>query len=187
MSLFQFNIQVDNKQAKDCAIKSVAANRAIDITVYKRLEEILPRLEDLGTYFLISDGRWSSYQVLNYYLDQMPAADVWISTYGINERAMRNLINRKESGNINNLYLLLSDELRRIKPQESQIAMSLATRFKFYPSHAKIIVAKNSTHSWAFVSSMNLNRNNKLESGVLTTDKAVADFYCDFIDKIICS
>ncbi|MFA6516005.1 MAG: hypothetical protein WCU83_02630 [Bacteroidia bacterium] len=99
---------------------------------------------------------------------------------------MRNISHRKHSGDIVDLHIICSDHIRSVKPAEIQIAEKLATRFVFYPCHAKMIVIKSISGKYAaIVSSMNLNRNNKLEAGTVIFDHQTVQKTIDFLNNII--
>jgi hypothetical protein len=188
MSLFKFN---DTNTAivggTAAAFKSIAAANAIDLSNLKEIDELLPSIDNSANAFFISDKRWSAHQMIAAYLTQMTWADVWLTTYGINEHTMRQIANRKQAGQIRELYFMFSEQVKKIKPQEIQIAMQIATAYCVYPSHAKIIVLKNDTHQVLIVSSMNLNRNNKLEAGAITTDVQAVQLFIDFLNDKICT
>jgi hypothetical protein len=188
MSLFKFddaNTAVVGGTAS--AWKALAAAEAIDLSKLNEIDELLPKIDNLANAFFISDKRWSAHQMIAAYLTQMKWADVWLTTYGINEHTMRQIANRKDAGQIRELYFMFSEQVKKLKPQEIQIAMQIATAYCIYPSHAKIIVLKNDTHQVLIVSSMNLNRNNKLEAGAITTDANAVQLFIDFLNEKICT
>lgn len=188
MSLFKFDTQEAGAiGGTAAAAKAVDAAIALDLTKLKEIDSELPKIDNLANAFYISDARWSAHQIITAYLTQMKSADVWLTTFGINEHTMRQIANHKQAGNIRNLYFMFSEQVKRIKPQEIQIAMQIATAYCIYPSHAKIIVLKNDTHQVLIVSSMNLNRNNKLEAGAITTDPNAVQLFIDFLNEKICT
>ena len=137
-------------------------------------------------YFYASDGKVSSYQLINYFLDKFnqPAA-VYITTWGFTETALRQLAIRKQSGQIEKLYFLFSSKTKINKANEFQLATSIATKYKIHPCHAKIYLIKTQDHQVSIITSGNLNRNNKLEAGVITGSKDVFHGYEQFLNTIL--
>ena len=185
MSLFKFHNTVEQVD-KATVLKSIDASRAVNFREYAEIKEAISCLEPNAHIYFYSDSRWSSYQLLNHLLDLTGPADVWLTTYGISESAMRQITHRKQVNHINNLYFVFSDEVKRKKPAEIQIAISIATAYTMYPCHAKIIAIRNPTHHVLVLSSMNLNRNNKLEAGSLTTHPETVNSFITQLNKILC-
>ena len=181
MSLFSFDT-TPAQVAKESLFLSIEATRFNDKDIYAQWDK-----NGLQDSFFISDANFSSYQLLNYLLDKFGPSNVWITSYGISETVMRNIATRKQAGNILGLHFMFSDYVKKIKPAEMQIAQSIATTFCHYPCHAKIIVVQNETCQAVITSSMNMNRNNKLESGAITFSKDVAHSFIQYLNNIICN
>lgn len=181
MSLFPFDT-TPVTVAKESLFASIEAIRFNDRSIYEQFDK-----NGLQDCFFISDANFSSYQMLNYILDKFGPSNVWITSYGISETVMRNISIRKQSENILKLHFIFSDHVKNIKPAEMQIAQNIATSFCHYPCHAKIIVVQNETYQAVITSSMNMNRNNKLESGAITFSKDVAASFIQYLNNIICS
>jgi hypothetical protein len=180
MSLFVFNTNASAVD-KQSLFASIEASRFCDKNVYEILDK-----HGLQDCFFISDAAFSSYQLLNYFLDKFGPSNVWITSYGISETVMRNISLRKQAEQILDLHFVFSDHVKKMKPAEMQIAQSIATSFVHYPCHAKIIVLQNDNHQAVITSSMNMNRNNKLESGAISFNRSVADSFIQFLNTLIC-
>ena len=181
MSLFKFDTTPAPSQYKSLFV-SIDASTATAISVLKDFEA-----NGLHDCMFISDAKFSSYQLLNYLLDKFGPSKVWITTYGISETVMRQIATRKQAGLISELHLIFSDHVKRIKPAEIQIAENIATSFKHYPCHAKIIVIQSPTQSATITCSMNMNRNNKLESGAISFNHQVSESFINYLNQILCS
>jgi hypothetical protein len=178
MSLFSFKIQAQHSD-KSSIHSGIEASRLLDSNALTFLDK-----SQFKSGVFISDANFSSYQLLNTLLDQFGPSDVWITSYGISETALRAISARKQTGLIKDLHFVFSDHVKRIKPREMQIAESIATKFCYYPCHAKIIVVRNQNKSATIISSMNMNRNNKLEAGFIGFDHTLADDIITQLTKI---
>lgn len=182
MSLFNFN-SAPKPIDKQVLEKSISASLDADADLFFELD----KCDYLSDTIFISDASFSSYQLLNAFLDKFGPSNVWLTTYGISETVMRGLSTRKQSGLIKELYMVFSDHVKKIKPAEVQIAEHIATKFCHYPCHAKIIVVQNDTHQAVIISSMNLNRNNKLEAGCISRNANTVQLVIKKLNSILCT
>ncbi len=166
--------------------KSILAMKHLALTSSKKLDA---DFEDFGTdkaYFYASDGKVSSYQLVNYFLDRFnETATVYITTWGFTETALRQLASRKHAGQITDLYFIFSSKTKINKANEFQLATSIATAYKIHPCHAKIYLVRTKSHQVSIITSGNLNRNNKLEAGVITGSLDIYQGYANFLTQII--
>ena len=104
--------------------KSILAMKQVNLTSAKRLDEHFVSFSETMAYFYASDGKVSSYQLINYFLDKFnqPAA-VYITTWGFTETALRQLAIRKQSGQIEKLYFLFSSKTKINKPRIIRLAL----------------------------------------------------------------
>lgn len=166
------------------AVKSLEAQKFVNLESAKLLGQYIP--EHVGSYFFVSNGKVSSYQIMNYFLDKFnEPATVHITTWGFTELALRQLANRKNAGQIKALYFVFSDQVKVNKANEYQLATSIATGFKKHPCHAKIYLIKTANHCVSIVTSGNLNRNNKLEAGTISFDKNVNQGLANYLNNLI--
>lgn len=165
-------------------LKSIEAQRFVNLESSKLLADQIGSFS--GTCFYISNGKVSSYQILNYFLDKFnEPATVHITTWGFTELALRQLANRKKAGHIKDLYFVFSDQVKVNKANEYQLATSIATGFKKHPCHAKIYLIKTENYLVSIITSGNLNRNNKLESGTISFDENIYNGYANYLNKLI--
>ena len=139
------------------------------------------------SYFYISNGKVSSYQLINYFLDKFEhPATMHITTWGMTELAIRQLAQRKASGKIKDLYFLFSQQTKVNKANEYQLAVKIATAHKILPCHAKIYLIKTDAHQVSIITSANLNRNNKLEAGTISNSLDVYTAYSTYLNQLLC-
>lgn len=166
--------------------KSILAMKHLNLASAKKFDEYFSDFSEDMAYFYASDGKVSSYQLVNYFLDRFAEpATVYITTWGFTETALRQLALRKQSGQIKELYFVFSDKTKVNKANEYQLATSVATAFKIHPCHAKIYLVRAEKNYFSLITSGNLNRNNKLEAGVITSSKSIWEGYANFLENII--
>lgn len=185
--LINLNKKAEVKASSDFMLnKSIVAMGQLAL---KSSKELNTYFEDFGhdmAYFYASDGKVSSYQLVNYFLDRFnEPATVHITTWGFTETALRQLATRKQAGQIKDLYFLFSSKTKVNKANEFQLATSIATAYKIHPCHAKVYLVRTKNHQVSIITSGNLNRNNKLEAGVITGNLGVYTGYVEFLNSII--
>lgn len=182
-------IDLNNTKSKGKAgdfeiLKSIEAQRFVNLESSKLLADQIGELS--GTYFYISNGKVSAYQILSFFLDKFnEPATVHITTWGFTELALRQLANRKQANHIKDLYFVFSDQVKVNKANEYQLATSIATGYKKHPCHAKIYLIGTENFQVSIITSGNLNRNNKLESGTICFDKNIYNGYANYLNNLI--
>jgi hypothetical protein len=166
--------------------KQILAMKHLALESSKKLDTYFNDFGSDKAYFYASDGKVSSYQLVNYFLDKFnEPATVHITTWGFTETALRQLSIRKNAGQIEDLYFIFSSKTKVNKANEFQLATSIATAYKIHPCHAKVYLVRTKNHQVSIITSGNLNRNNKLEAGVITGNLGVYTGYVDFLTNII--
>jgi hypothetical protein len=186
--MLKIDLNINGKQKETAndfvALKSIEAARFINLDSAKLISDYITTLS--GTFFYISNGKVSSYQLLNYFLDRFnEPANVHITTWGFTELALRQLANRKNAGHIKDLYFVFSDQVKVNKANEYQLATSIATAYKKHPCHAKIYLIGTKDFQVTITTSGNLNRNNKLESGTICFNENIYKGYADYLNNLI--
>jgi hypothetical protein len=166
------------------SIKSIEASKFINLSSAKLLDEHLA--DASGTYHYISNGKVSSYQMINYFLDRFKEpATLHVTTWGMTELALRQMATRKASGMIKDIYFVFSEQIKVNKANEYQLATSIAGGFKKHPCHAKIYLIKSDSYQVSIITSANLNRNNKMEAGSICFDKNIYQGFSSYLNELI--
>ena len=182
--LFQTsNLISEKKQSAELAERSLMAYRTINAQEVQRADKLIGSISPGEGLHLISHGKVNSYDLLFAMIDRTPQCAVIITTWGLGEYPLRQLAARTK--NMSGLYFIFSDKLKTMKPNEFQLATAMATGYRTYPCHAKLMVVMNSVEGWVMNSSMNFNRNNKLEAGVVVHDLQTARSYAQALMPII--
>lgn len=165
-------------------IKNIDAQKFVNFESAKLIGKYITDFN--GNYFYISNGKVSSYQLLNYFLDTFnQEAVVHITTWGFTELALRQMANRKAIGQIKDLYFVFSDQVQVNKANEYQLATSIATAYKKHPCHAKIYLIKTQNYQVSIITSGNLNRNNKLEAGTISFSAETYHGFANYLNNLI--
>lgn len=174
----------DQSKTDFISTKSIEAAKFINLSSAKLLNEHLA--DASGTYHYISNGKVSSYQMINYFLDRFnEPATLHITTWGMTELALRQMATRKASGMIKDIYFVFSEQIKVNKANEFQLATSIATGYKKHPCHAKIYLIKTASHQVSIITSANLNRNNKMEAGSICFEKNTYEGFSSYLNELI--
>lgn len=177
-----------SSKSKFDVFASPSPAKHVNLTGAKDLDAHFANIGQNMSYFYISNGKVSSYQLLNYFLDKFAEpAVVHITTWGMTETAIRQLAARKASKQIEELYFTFSEQTKVNKANEYQLAVAISTAHKILPCHAKIYLIKTASHQVSIITSANLNRNNKLEAGTITTDIGIYQGYQSFLNQLLCN
>ncbi len=131
--------------------------------------------------FFQSGGKYSLHQIVKLIVDKVGPAKLYITTWGLSEDPVRMLFNLKEQGKLTELYGLFSERVKERQPKAFQMAESIFDKITLRKLHAKVVVVVGKEHSFSVISSMNLTRNPRAETGVITNSKNIADAYSQWI------
>lgn len=138
------------------------------------LEQItLPEPGNSIPYF--SDGEFSMHQLIEHLLNQTGPAKVVLSSFSITEVAIRTFQRLMESGTIQSMACLFDFTVKRHKAGLLFFANNVISNIAISKCHAKVVLLYNGKHYVTVVSSANLNINDKLEAGVISTSPNMFD------------
>lgn len=179
MSLFQ--TQKDSKSADALTTAhpmppcGMVMGRKVSILAF--INGLMPN----GAIHFITEGKWSSHELLSCILDLTGAACVRISTYSMTEDPVRMLVNYVHDGRISDLKVITDKRFRGQQGAAHQLAVA---NFPVILTdvHAKVMVVRNEKWNVVVVGSANFTRNKRNESGIVLDNKEAADFYWNWID-----
>lgn len=176
--------KVHTKEASSM-VQSDANNQFLLIERRKTLAESFGQFEHNKTYHYSTNGRWSQYELLCYILEQTGPAIVYLTTWKINNDVAGNIAMLKSKGFISDLYLLLEKRIEVTSPQAQDLITTVAEKYKITDIHAKVMVIENESWSIAINGSGNMTVNPRIECGVVSTHREVANFHKKWILKEI--
>jgi len=125
------------------------------------------------------------HQLIEHLLEQTGPAKVVLSSFSITEVAIRTFQRLMEQGTIQSLACLFDFTVRRHKLGLLFFARNVISQISIAKCHAKVVLIYNGKHYVTVVSSANLNINDKMEAGIISTDTAIFDyFYTKLIEGI---
>ncbi len=138
-----------------------------------------------GHQYFVADGTWSLFELIDYILDIIPPSHVKLTSFSLSEDSIRHLLHLKETGKILSLKGLFDPSLRKTKTPLLYFALEVFDKICLAANHSKIVLFDNPEKPIILVSSANLGRNRRMETGVIETDIKVFRFFSDTIDQAI--
>lgn len=158
-----------------------AENDTLIIPRKQSLIDAFGTLEKNKNYHFATAGRWSQYELLNFILAQTGPADVFLTTWKINDLSANNIFNLLRAGVIINLYTILEKRIPITSPTAKDTIVTNATNHLIADNHSKVIVVINDVWKVSVNGSANMTINPRIEAGVLSTVESVADFHKNWI------
>lgn len=158
-----------------------AQNETLIIPRKQSLIDAFGTLEKNKNYHFATAGRWSQYEVLNFILAQSGPADVFLTTWKINDLSANNIFNLMKAGVILNLFTVLEKRIPITSPTAKDTIVTNATNHLIADNHSKVIVVINDEWKVSVNGSANMTINPRIEAGVLSTVESVAEFHKNWI------
>ena len=133
----------------------------------------------------VSNGKWSTHELLTSLLNITGPASVHISSYALSEKPTRQLILLKDAGLITELYCVIDNRVDTRTAVTLQIIKSICDDYALIDTHAKVTVITNGNWSIAVIGSANYTENKRYESGVIICTPAAAAFSIKWIEKAL--
>lgn len=113
---------------------------------------------------IITNGAWSLHQVIEHIVKQIEACSMWISTYAIAPKPATALLNLKEKGFLEKIYLLTDRRLSEKKTKGFDILQTICEKTTICENHSKMVALGNDFWNIKISSSANLTENKRLEN-----------------------
>ncbi len=137
----------------------------------------LQSLEANITFPYVSEGEFSMHQLLEFLLTQTGAAKVHIASFSITEVAIRSFLNQIEKKYISDLTCIFDLSVRRHRLGLLYFMNNVVNLIALTKNHSKLILIENIRWKVTVISSANFNVNDKIEAGIISTEKRFYDFY----------
>ena len=152
----------------------------------EKLKMLLDKLQPGTTTYYLSDGDFSMQDMVIELLKKYRPAEVYINTYSLRELAVRQLILAMERGDISSINMLLDYRAPVRTMQVYEMAKMNFASIYLISIHAKITVLKSVAGCVTIVGSQNWTVNPKIESGTVSLNEELADWYIKHFKKIMC-
>lgn len=149
------------------------------------LSDLLPAIEKEHTYHVPSFGSFSTYIAIEHVLSIIGPSSLTLTTWAISEAAIRSLIDLMDRGMITQLHCLFDERVKTYAPNAWQLAQHRLANIWLGKCHAKLTVLQNDHFDVTIVASANLSLNKRIEAFVFIENKSVAQFYTEWISKIM--
>lgn len=132
----------------------------------------------------ISDGYFSQYDLVIELVKRFAPCELYITTYALREFATKLLITAVNNGLISKISVLLET---RIKTRDDvyELAKMNFSKVGLTSLHAKVTVIKSDKGYVTITGSANWTKNERIENGIISTQKEVAEFHINWIEKVL--
>lgn len=165
-----------------------ASDQPEDFVICKspdKLKRLLDKLNDDTQLHYISDGDWSTHDLISELLKKIKPAELFLTTYAIREFSIRQLVLALERKDLLSVNMIADYRAKIRTPEVYQLANQNMTNIYLTAIHAKVTVLRSATGCFTIVGSSNLTSNPRIEAGVITTDREVAAFHIAWMTKTI--
>jgi hypothetical protein len=181
MSLFNTNDIADYSlpQHRQAGVQSTPEPHAHTLLgrTSDAVTDVFPTIENGHSYHYATAGLWSSHDLLLHLLNQTGPARIWIATWSMTEDSVRLLVQGLESGLIQSMDLLIDARVIRRNPSAYAFVKAHADKVRITACHAKVTVLQNDDLAISIVGSANYTNNPRIESGVVTVSRTIAQFH----------
>jgi len=150
-----------------------------------KLKRLLDALQECKQLQYVSDGDWSTHDLVMELLKVYKPAELYITTYALRELPVRQLILAQERKEILSVKMLLDYRAKVRTPEVFQLAAQNINRIGLTNIHAKVTVLRSDQGCVSIVGSANWTTNPRIECGVISLHEAAAAFHINWIEKVI--
>ncbi len=128
-----------------------------------------------------SGGNWSLHELVSFLFTVTGPADLFFSTWALREEPVRSLLLLKDAGIATSISCLLDSRSTQRDNNSVLLAQSNFNKVGFTRCHAKVTVLRNDMWGIAINGSQNYTKNPRIECGVISCDKSIADFHVNWM------
>jgi hypothetical protein len=165
--------------------RSANAEAFVNGASLKLFKQYLGDLQNKETVHFWTGGQWSMHELVAYLVSITGPANLFFTTWAINEDAMRMLMQLHDQGLLLNIRAFFDHKIKEQKSKAFLLAEGLFTRTALGKCHAKCTVLMNEHFTISITGSQNWTRNPRAERGTITMDKAICESDIDMIMKMI--
>lgn len=150
-----------------------------------KLNTLLNSISNAKAVVYVSDGDWSMHDLTMELLKRYRPAELYITTYALRELSVRQIILAQDRGEITRTNMLLDYRAKVRVPEVYQLASNNMNRIHLTSIHAKVTVIKTELACISIIGSANWTTNPRVECGMLSMNKDLAEFNISWINKIM--
>jgi hypothetical protein len=159
-----------------------AKTSCIDLT---ELNNIIAHVEHGSLLSYINKAKFSAHNILLTLLTLTGPAQVYLASWAISEKPVRDILNALADGRITELHCLFDADVRNKNPKAYQLAEHNFKNMGHAKTHAKVIVIINDSWAISVSSSQNLSNNMRWEQGTILENRETALMYSQWITNQI--
>jgi hypothetical protein len=171
--------------AKGSFRKTPGKSKVIVAREAAQLQQLMAELEPETNYHFSTAGAWSLHDMIAMVCQKIGPSRLFLATWTITEEPMRVLFQLIQEGWITELNCLFDYRIEKQKADAFQLAKVNASRVKLTKVHAKVAVLLADHGGVSIIGSANLTKNPRIEAGVLSSCRDVAEFHSSWIDNEI--
>ena len=145
--------------------------------------QALPKLTKSSHLHFVTKGHWSSHELLTSLLAVSGPANVSLTSWGLTEDPVRQLVALRSEGQIKELTMLIDRRIMVHCPTAYHLAKANIPRLRLINIHAKVIVVRSADWNITLITSANFTRNKRIEVGVISEDKTLAALHEGWIHE----
>lgn len=130
-----------------------------------------------------SRAEFSMHELLEFLVWASGPARLRLSTFSLSEIALRTLYRLVDSKQITGLQCILDTTVKRHRLGLLYFASHITASIALTKNHAKILLLDNDTHRWVVVGSANMNLNDKIEAGIVSSDPVIYTRFSSWFDE----
>ncbi len=150
----------------------------------ERLQLLLDKIQPGKSTFFISKGDWSMHDMIMPLLNKYQPAELFVTTYAIREFSIRQLLTAIENKWLTKVTMVLDHRASIRTAEVYHLARSNFAKIFLTAVHAKICVLKHPAGTLTVMASANWTSNPKIETGVVSMNESLGNWYIDHIKKI---
>lgn len=151
----------------------------------EKLQLLLKAIQGGKAVHYLSKGDWSMHDMIMQLLKTYGPAELFITTYALREFSVRQIILAQAAGDITAVNMLLDYRAKVRTPEVFQLASQNMNKICLYGIHAKVTVLRSDKGCVTIVGSANWTSNPRVECGVVSMNKELAEFHINWIQKLI--
>lgn len=186
MGLFEtYSIAKKKDQDPDLLFGS---DEEVDFVICKspdKLKKLLDAIAVNKSVHYWSDGDWSMHDMIMELLKRYSPAELFISTYALRELSIRQIILAQDRKELLSVNMLLDYRAPVRIPEVMQLASMNVNKIGLTKVHAKVFILRSEKGSVSIITSANLTSNPRIECGVVSMNKELADFHISTMQKLI--
>ena len=125
-----------------------------------------------------SEGKFNMHELIDHVLLHYNApAIITLSSFSITEEAVRMFLNRRNEGLIHEISCIFDTNVKHHKLRMLFFGLQAVDHVYLAENHSKLVLFQFAGHVVTIVGSANLNINHKIESGIVTSDAGIYDFF----------